>query len=367
MPRAEIRRVGWLGLIGSVKLGVVSLTVLMLLVVACTLAQVHLGTFGAVDVYIRRFFIYAVLPGTHWRVPVLPGGGFVGLVLAANLVAGLLLRPEWARARPGLFLSHLGVLLLVGGEFVTGAFADEALMSIEVGSSRGWAESRRKFELALVDISDPARVRVYAIPASRLRRRGDVDDPRLPFRVGVEFDAANARLDPAPGGGFTARPVPETTADDEMNTPAATILLADRTRMLVSAQLEPAHFAHGGRRFTIALRPTRSYLPFALALKRFTHETYPGTDIPRNFASLVRLTDAERGEDRDALISMNHPLRYRGRTFYQASYGKGDTLSIFQVVRNPGWLLPYVSCALVALGLAWHFLILLRAGGRPRA
>jgi len=52
---------------------------------------------------------------------------------------------------------------------------------------------------------------------------------------------------------------------------------------------------------------------------------------------------------------MNHPLRYGGKTFYQASFGKGDALSVLQVVRNPGWLIPYLSCALVALGLALHF------------
>ena len=42
---------------------------------------------------------------------------------------------------------------------------------------------------------------------------------------------------------------------------------------------------------------------------------------------------------------MNHPLRYQGETFYQSGVlglGKG---TILQVVRNPGWLIPYISCA----------------------
>ena len=68
---------------------------------------------------------------------------------------------------------------------------------------------------------------------------------------------------------------------------------------------------------------------------------------------------AVTGEARDVLIYMNQPLRYGGRTFYQASFGKGDTLSVLQVVENPGWLLPYISCALVALGLVVHFLAML--------
>ncbi len=79
--------------------------------------------------------------------------------------------------------------------------------------------------------------------------------------------------------------------------------------------------------------------------------------IPKNFSSLVRLVDPGRGEDRDVKIFMNHPLRYGGMTFYQASFGKNDTLSVLQVVQNPGWLLPYLACVLVGTGLLFHFLM----------
>ena len=48
---------------------------------------------------------------------------------------------------------------------------------------------------------------------------------------------------------------------------------------------------------------------------------------------------------------MNHPLLYAGETFYQQSFLPGDTGTILQVVRNPGWLLPYISCVMVALGM----------------
>jgi hypothetical protein len=54
---------------------------------------------------------------------------------------------------------------------------------------------------------------------------------------------------------------------------------------------------------------------------------------------------------------MNNPLRYAGLTFYQASYGQDDRLSVLQVVRNPGWLLPYIACGLAGLGMLAHFVI----------
>ena len=64
----------------------------------------------------------------------------------------------------------------------------------------------------------------------------------------------------------------------------------------------------------------------------------------------------------------NQPLRYAGKAFYQASFGKNDTLSILQVVENPGWLLPYASCLLVAGGLLLHFALgLRRSAARQKA
>jgi hypothetical protein len=54
---------------------------------------------------------------------------------------------------------------------------------------------------------------------------------------------------------------------------------------------------------------------------------------------------------------MNNPLRYRGETFYQASFEPGDRGTILQVVRNPASLAPYIACSLVALGLVVQFAI----------
>jgi hypothetical protein len=55
---------------------------------------------------------------------------------------------------------------------------------------------------------------------------------------------------------------------------------------------------------------------------------------------------------------MNNPLRYAGYTFYQASFEPGnDKVTILQVVRNPSWLIPYIACSLMTLGLLWQFTI----------
>ena len=123
-------------------------------------------------------------------------------------------------------------------------------------------------------------------------------------------------------------------------------------------------------------RPVREYKPFALTLLKTTHETYPGTDIPKNFQSRVRLRHADTGEDREVDIYMNAPLRHGGYTFFQYQMGKeqltdgGRGTSALQVVRNPSWVTPYVGCILVGVGLLVQFLLHLTkfiARRKPRA
>ena len=52
---------------------------------------------------------------------------------------------------------------------------------------------------------------------------------------------------------------------------------------------------------------------------------------------------------------MNHPLRHGGFTFYQSSFKNNDSTTVLQVVRNPSWLIPYIACTMVFLGLALQF------------
>ena len=87
----------------------------------------------------------------------------------------------------------------------------------------------------------------------------------------------------------------------------------------------PQTFSCAGRTWLITLRPARYYKPYSVTLQKFTHERYAGTEIPKNFSSRVTLIDPERSVNRDVLIYMNHPLRYRGETFYQAGFEKDDS------------------------------------------
>jgi hypothetical protein len=72
-------------------------------------------------------------------------------------------------------------------------------------------------------------------------------------------------------------------------------------------------------------------------------------------------------DDREVLIYMNNPLRHGGFTFYQAGFEPNDKVTILQVVGNPGWLLPYIACIMMGLGLIIQFGQSLRGFIRKRS
>src|SRR5262249_49549717 len=113
----------------------------------------------------------------------------------------------------------------------------------------------------------------------------------------------------------------------------------------------------GDKVYEVMLRPKRTYRPFAIQLLEFRHDRFLGTNTPRNFSSDIRLVDQrpDQREDRKVKIWMNPPLRYDGETFYQQSFFPDDSGTVLQVVRNPGWLMPYIACIMVALGMLIHF------------
>jgi hypothetical protein len=238
-------------------------------------------------------------------------------------------------------------------------------------------------ELAVTDTTNPARAEAYGIPETLLRKTGTVPLPGTPLTIRVKKYFPNADLsnlapsDPPSlatmgvGAGVRIVEAPLVASDNEVNHTSAFVepIAGGRSygTWLVSTALgAPQTFIHEGHTYALAMRQRRYPLPYSVTLKKFSHDVYPGTQIPKNFSSLVHISNPAKGEERDVLIYMNQPLRYEGKAFYQASFGKGDTLSVLQVVSNPGWLLPYLSCILITLGLLVHFGITLRRSIRRR-
>lgn len=162
---------------------------------------------------------------------------------------------------------------------------------------------------------------------------------------------------------------PLTFEQDKANLPGAVVTIIGEAGPVgswilssgFSENIPPQSFTYDGKQYEIAMRFLRHYYPFWMQLQDFSHDKYPGTEIPVNFSSDVVLKNPTTSDDRRVLIYMNHPLRYAGLTFFQQSFANDDTTSILQIVRNPAWTLPYISVALVGVGMLIHFSISLVA------
>jgi hypothetical protein len=248
-------------------------------------------------------------------------------------------------------------------------------MRLSHGDTKNYSEDMRETELAIIDTSGDDLDQVTAIPESVLRHNRVINHWSLPFRIVVRNFYQNSRLkmlsqagegaqpiaNQGPGAMIAVEPAARTTATDERDVPSAAVEILPKaggslgTWLVSDALGAPQTFACGGRTWMITMRPARYYKPYSVTLQKFTHEKYAGTEIPKNFASKVTLIDPERAVDRNVLIYMNHPLRYRGETFYQAGFQPDDSATILQVVHNPSFIAPYVACVIVAIGLLVQF------------
>src|SRR5437588_4589831 len=359
----------------SLKLTIVCLAAGMALIFAGTLAQVHLGIHEAQQRYFQSMLVWWPAEGSGFKIPIFPGGHLIGAVLLVNLIAAHTKRFRWAWKKLGIHLTHAGLIIMLAGGLFTDLFAVESHMRLERGDTKNYSEDQRHMELAVIDTTDKDLDQVTAIPESVLRQNRIIDHWSLPFRIAVRNFYQNSRLkmlteagnnvrpiaNQGPGAMIAVEPTPRATGTDESDVPAAAIEILPKSggslgTWLVSDALgAPQTFSCGGRQWMIAMRTARYYKPYSVTLQKFTHERYAGTEIPKNFASKVTLIDPERSVNRDVLIYMNHPLRYRGETFYQAGFEPNDQATILQVVHNPSFIAPYVACVIVAAGLLVQF------------
>ncbi len=368
--------------LSSLKLTLVCLAAAMLLVFAGTLAQVRFGIQIVQERYFQSLFVWFAPQGDEgFRIPVFPGGHLIGGVLLANLIAAHIrrFRLEWRKL--GIQLIHIGLIVMLAGGLMTDLLSVESFMRLREGETRNYSEDFEARELAVIDTSHEDFDEVTVISEERLERGRLLAPEALPFCIVVRNYMMNSQLRRLDRGDPRARPAAtqgagagiqieernRATGMKERDTRSAVIELIATpdanhqgggvlgTWLVSDALGAPQSVEVAGRRWTLELRPERHYKPFSLTLHDFTHEKYPGTEIPKNYSSAVTLHDPAAGESREALIYMNHPLRFGGETFYQAGFEQGDDTSILQVVRNPGIVAPYAGCIIVGAGLLLQF------------
>ena len=97
-------------------------------------------------------------------------------------------------------------------------------------------------------------------------------------------------------------------------------------------------------------------LDFSIHLEDFREETYPGISMAASYESHVTVQPAA-GEPFQEKIYMNHPLKYAGYTFYQASFQRTPEgeVTILSVARDPGMTVSFVGYCILVGGLLLIF------------
>ncbi len=367
----------------SLRLTVVCLAFSLVLVLVGTLAQVDEGLYQAQERYFKSWYVWGITISNQKLPIVFPGGYLIGAVLLLNLLAAHAQRFHFSWKKAGILMTHAGLILLLLGQLFTDLLSRESQMRMARGETKNYSEDSQASELVLIspakDNADEDEV--VSIPESMLREGAKITHANLPFTLQVKKYWRNSSISSkpregaimagathGPGQGVNILPKSPVTAMDEVNLPSALIEIDGGKdslgRWLVSSQSSAKQtFEYGGKKWQIAMRFSRYYLPFSLTLLELRHDIYKGTEIPRNFSSRIQLANPSAKEERETLIYMNNPLRYGGLTFYQHQMTSEEMAQQFgvspsstlQVVRNPGWLTPYLACLLVALGLFYQF------------
>ena len=348
--------------LASIKTTVFCLLWLTVLTFWGTMYQAEHGLYRAQEMFFDSFVFlgFEIFP--------LPGAMLVMTVLFVNLLASFFVHYQAGWKMPGLMLIHIGLIMLLLGGFFTKITGMEANVSLVEGQGRNLAASLTEWEVLVADELQNVR-EIKAVELDDLKKGTEFafDESGLRFRVLEVFDNAkgiegeSGEGVESPSGFRVLKPLPRRKQPEED-------LPGLRVAVEGAANLEEAILWGNDRRPVgletpeghvrfLAMRKRRYELPMFIELKDFQRTLYPGSEIPKDYRSLITVHLGDEVE-RDVVIKMNEPFRLNGWTFYQQSFAIQDNteLSVFAVTRNFGRLIPYWATGITSLGLAMHFL-----------
>ena len=365
-----------LSALGSFWLAVVLLVNLFLLTWLGTLEQVDKGIHAVQAQYFEAWYVLAKAGAIKLLLP----GGYVTMgFLVLNLVIGGLVRIRKTKSTVGIIIAHIGIALMMAGGLVEHLYSIYGRVVLYEGEAAAQFEQYEGCEVAIWNADTVGSVEEYIIPTSELTslegtRTRTFQRAELPFDLILKRYMSNARMKEAVGVGIPTSPVVEghylvgmpNEKEEENNTPGmyATVVADGGSRvidsLLTGRAAHPWVFEAGGKRWAVVMRHTVHSMPFSLKLEKFIKDDHPGITMARAFSSDVVRVD-EDGSEHPLRIEMNEPLRKDGYIIYQASYGPQDGMpgrpySVLAVSKNPSDRIPWLSVAVIALGLTWTFL-----------
>ncbi|MCK4762741.1 MAG: cytochrome c biogenesis protein ResB [Candidatus Aminicenantes bacterium] len=360
------KMIGLLKKIASLKLTVVCLVLFAFLVVWGTIYQADHGLYQAQQKFFFSWFflIFGFIP--------FPGTVLVMFVMFFNLLGSLFFRIKFKLSNIGNIITHTGIMVLLLGGFLTFYFSVESTLMLREGETGNMSSSHRSWELA---VWEKGGRDIYAVDSAGLNSGDTIDltELGLVLQVNEYYDNCTSYTgtSAAPGNVINAsgiRALEEKPRAVEAGENIAGLIFqapsaaAGQAVLLYGNDSMATPAAVNKRTFFFSLRRKKFLLPLNMTLLDFKVKLYPNSNIPKSYASRVKIK-AAGGIEREVIISMNKPLRFADLTFFQSSYQvarDGTEYTILAVVKNSGRLLPYISSIWIFLGLIVHFLVKLR-------
>ena len=349
----------------------------MLVLLFCgTIEQKYIGLWQAQSKYFSSFFF------SFYGLPLPAGWTTMGVILI-SLTLKTLFYTKNIKKHMGSFVTHIGIILLLIGGFITALFSKEGYVLIPEGTKSNIISDYHDVELAIINESSGETV---SISQDLLKQKNTIakqpfsyekndqlsikkktqspEKPFPPLQI-KEFmknteivKRKNPQTDPFKGFAriFELRKKkPEKVNENNIAGLVFYISKEEKREIYFIYERMPIKqkVKWKDETYIVELRPIRTYLPFFIHLIDFEKTYYPGTDKPRSYQSFVEITDASIKQKRT--IKMNQPLRYKGYTFYQSSFieDKTSESTVLAAVKNKGRAFPYL---IICFGLLIHII-----------
>jgi hypothetical protein len=363
--RKNLKQIPVIQTFSSIKITVSCLGLLFILTLWGTIAQIDQGLYLAQERFFFScfFLVFGFLP--------FPGAKLVLWVFFINLVCNAITRFVYKWSHLGILIIHMGLLTYFLSAFVTFYATKESQVTLLEGEGSNVSLSYHDWELSVWPAEKGTRKTVYAYDINSSLAGHTLDFPTLNLHAAIANFYPNAQayrgpIDKSPyrnSSGISSLNSIGVDKEPEKNMPGVTMQIVSGDQkfpiLLYGGESKPNKIKIGQKEYNIQLRRKRNILPFVLTLKKFEMEVHPGTEIAKSYQSLVEIEHDKF--KREVLIFMNHPLRYKDYTLYQASYSidqLGQKRSTLAVVKNVGRGLPYVSSLITFAGLVIHFLLM---------
>lgn len=358
------------------KLASTLLLLLLVLTWLATLEQVDYGLYPTLQKYFtwKNFYVLPHINEKTVWIP-LPGANWVAGLLFINMFLGGLLkiRKNWRKS--GIVLSHFGILFLLVSGGVSQLWEKRGNMALYEGETSNFAQAYHDHSLEISELDENGLpVKVSVIPMNILAQvqkaaeeGRTVKHADLPFSLHLSHYLKNCRprrVGPIAAGdtpsvdGYALFKMPNQVADETNLNGCYLKVSTGAEALLFTGAFTPYVLEHEGKNYAFSLRKAIWKMPFKVTLDDFNVEFFPSRR-PKKFESYI--TRNEEGADEKVKIYMNHPMRYQGYTFFQASWGPPEgepdrpLYSVFEVVKNPADQWPLYSLIITSIGLIGHF------------